>query len=483
VTTRATHVESEAAPISTPPQPLAGAPGPAGVELLQRTIGNRAVGSLLRRRVLARDLKGKPQEGQLITGDKGIVYEIMRSDFDEALKEWTHKVKGADGKTMTIQGGASGYSFSSATQLIEAAIADKATIESVVDGLPETHVNKLADFHAWLDKIEPQLSAAQFAYLAAAIMINSSHAPAARQEARRLISAQVGDKTVAMRMIKKPVMAVIVPRDKQMTELPEFQTLKTSDSGGGPGKTFDGRLWAHVRGVGNVRVGTKVYAAITEENLLGGSPDPKVYAEKKDDTGAVVTPAGKAAGGYTAGYSTTTHEFAHVLHRNGLSDEDKKVITTAYQARRAATTGSEAKLSMEWVDGPRVGPSAPKSWQDKGWTDAKWMKHLAGLTDDARKKFECYAAQNESEYFAQLSNAYIGTNLGSDATTRMPRKNGRAWIEANEPKEMLALLDRLYQNKTVNDIAADGKLVSGGKCANPPSPPSGPPGPPPSGTK
>ena len=72
---------------------------------------------------------------------------------------------------------------------------------------------------------------------------------------------------------------------------------------------------------------------------------------------------------------------------------------------------------------------------------------------------ECYAAQNDAEYFAQLSNAYLGTNMGNDPTTGKPRKNGRAWIKAHEPKEMVALLDRLYQHKTVNDITRGGALV------------------------
>ena len=123
-------------------------------------------------------------------------------------------------------------------------------------------------------------------------MIVSTHAPAARKEARRQISAELGDKDVAMRMIKTPVITVIVPRDKQMTELPEFSSLKASDSGAGPGKTFDGREWAHVRGVGNVKANGKTYAAVTEENILGGDPDPKVFEEKKDEHGTVVTPAG-----------------------------------------------------------------------------------------------------------------------------------------------------------------------------------------------
>ncbi len=472
---------TQAEPKPASPEPEEQRPANGTVTALQQTIGNRAVGSLLRRRVLARDLQSKGRKGQLISGEKGAVYEIIRSDFSKPLKEWKHTVRSSDGKTTTIWGEDKGYAFSSATQIIEGAIADKRAIKTTVDSLPEGHVNKLAGFHAWLDKVEPQMSSVQFAYLAAGIMVNSRHAPAARKEALRLISAELGDKEVAMRMIKKPVIVVVVPRDKQMTELTEFASLKTSDSGAGPGKTFDGREWAHVRGVGNVTVGSNVYAAVTEENLLGGDPDPKVFAEKKDSTGAVVTPAGTAQGGYTVGYSTTTHEFAHVLHRNGLSEDDKKVIAKAYATRRTATSGSVSKLTKKWVDGPRVSPTAPKNWKDAGWTDAKWLKHLKGLSDAQRKPFECYSAQNDAEYFAQLSNAYLGTNLGNDPTTGKPRNNGREWIKANEPKEIVALLDRLYKHRTVNDITKGGKLTKGGKCANPPKPVPPPPAAPPPG--
>jgi hypothetical protein len=153
------------------------------------------------------------------------------------------------------------------------------------------------------------------------------------------------------------------------------------------------------------------------------------------------------------------------------------VITKAYTKRRAASTGSASKLTKKWVDGPRINPTVPKSWKDAGWTQKKYMKYMVGLSDDARRTHECYASQSEEEYFAQLSNAYLGTNMGSDATTGQARRNGRQWIKDNEPEEMLALLDRLYQHKTVNDITKGGALKVGGKCANPPAPaPPPPPG-------
>ena len=113
------------------------------------------------------------------------------------------------------------------------------------------------------------------------------------------------------------------------------------------------------------------------------------------------------------------------------------MIAKAYADRRAATSGSVTKLTKRWVDGPRVSPTAPKNSKDAGWTDRKWLQHLNGLTDAARKPFECYAAQTDAEYFAQLSNAYLGTNMGIDPTTGQPRKNGRAWIKAHEPKEIV----------------------------------------------
>ena len=124
--TREAHAGPEAAPATTEERRVPAAPG--GVELLQRTIGNRAVGSLLRTRVLARDLVGKPKSGQVISGDGGQIYEIIRSDFNKALKEWKYTVKGADGKTTTVWGTDSGFKFSSATQLIDEAIAKKKTI-------------------------------------------------------------------------------------------------------------------------------------------------------------------------------------------------------------------------------------------------------------------------------------------------------------------------------------------------------------------
>ena len=129
-----------------------------------------------------------------------------------------------------------------------------------------------------------------------------------------------------------------------------------------------------------------------------------------------------------------------------------------------------------------MSPTAPADWVAPGLD----RRQVGGEGHHDRRRqpqvYENYSAQSESEYFAQLSNAYLGTNLGTDPTTGQARNNGRAWIAANEDKEMLDLLDKVYKNKIVNDIDAAGKLTTGGLCTNPnPPPPPPPPGPPPKG--
>jgi hypothetical protein len=381
--------------------------------------------------------------------------EIVTTVKDSTLMKWIAGEMGAAYATAVDQ------------VLIEKARADALPdFKNAVDQIPENRLNDLDQAKAWLDWISSDAGDERFAYLAARIMLISKYAAAARTEALRVLSTELLDRSTALRMIANRVQAVIVPRGKKMTELAEFAPLLTSDSGKGPGKTFDGREWASVRGVGNVSLNGRMYAALTEENLLGGVPDTAV-----------------GGGGYAVGYSTTTHEFAHVLHRNGLSAEQKKLVSKHYNRKRKATETKETLTKADvWPDGPRISPTAPPDWTAAGWTDAKWIEKVATIAEDSRRVYENYSSQNDFEYFAQLSNVSLGTNLGTDPTTGQARNNGRAWIVANEDAEMLALLDQLYKQRTVNDIDASGALTPGGLCTNPePGPPPPPPGPPPSG--
>jgi hypothetical protein len=169
--------------------------------------------------------------------------------------------------------------------------------------------------------------------------------------------------------------------------------------------------------------------------------------------------------GYPPGYSTTTHEMAHVIHRYGLRGDQKKVITTAYTKKRTATSGKATIVAPVWPDGSRVSPKAPQDWSDEGWSDDQYIDYLANLDDDARRPHENYASQHEDEFFAQATNAYLNTNIGNDLVTKQPRNNGRAWVQANEP-ELFRLLEELF--KGVNQLKADGTLKAGGTRTHPP---------------
>jgi hypothetical protein len=149
-----------------------------------------------------------------------------------------------------------------------------------------------------------------------------------------------------------------------------------------------------------MKVGDKIYTAIAEENLLGEECTATFNGQP-------------VSGSYAKGYSTTSHEFAHTLHLFVLPRADRQVITAAYTARKALATASPDDPD-QWVDG-REG---------------------------------CYASQTEEEFFAQLSNAYLGTNAGTDPFTNDPRHNDPQWVKDHEPT-VFAILERMYAGGSV----------------------------------
>jgi hypothetical protein len=243
---------------------------------------------------------------------------------------------------------------------------------------------------------------------------------AARGEALRILAAMLGnDISVIKNLLQSNLEVVVIPRDKGMTVLDQFQSIRGQ-------QTFDGRSWDSVRGVGNVTDNTviaqnmvkavrdkgkgpasivaidpskgKVYTAVTEENLLGG---------------LTTAPGG---GCYDTGYSTTSHEFAHSVHAYGLSQADRGTIEKMYKMRLT-------QPNEPWVDGPRQAGSQT-----------------------------CYASKTVFEYFAQLSNAWLGVNMGPDPYTRQPRNNGKAWVLQHEPRAVSDILEKVYGKAALEDL-------------------------------
>jgi hypothetical protein len=190
---------------------------------------------------------------------------------------------------------------------------------------------------------------------------NYGASPGAVAEAESIARREVTRPDLITAMATRKVTLVIIPADRKMTDLPEFASLRGQ-------KTFDGRPWEGVRGSGgSSMLDGRIVIGVSEENLAHLPSDP-----------------------YGGKYSVGLHELAHSLQNYALPKAERRAVTEAFDARKAA-------------GGP--------------WTEA-------------------YGSSNELEYFAQLTNAWFGVNTGIG-------HNGAAWVEANDPP-MAAILQRLY---------------------------------------
>jgi hypothetical protein len=182
------------------------------------------------------------------------------------------------------------------------------------------------------------------------------------------------------RMATDPVTVDVIPHDKKLTELPEYQHLAGT-------QTFDGRLWDNVRGIQTEVNGVR-RVAVAEEDLT--------------------TISGKNAS-YGSGF-LEAHEGGHGLQFSGLTAAQQAQLQVLYTARIA----SQGQPTQTTPEGPATA----------GWLRPAW-----------------YSAANKEEYFANSVAAYHGhpyTNGAADVA-----QYTRAWLQANDP-QMYALIDSVY---------------------------------------
>ena len=297
-------------------------------------------------------------------------------------------------------------------------------------------------------------------------VIDKGKRGACKVEAMRILCAMLGkNRALAQQFEATGVEVVVVPADRPMTDLDEFSTLKdvaiSQESG-------SARTWNETRGVGGLTVtkdgNTKVYVAVTEENLLGTG------------VGEAVTAVG--GGCYAAQYSTTSHEFAHGIHKSSaMTQQQKNTIKNCFDRKKkvridaannrlivddrtfgVSQVSLDQLFNKEWVDGKRMKQApAPGGKQYFVWSMALNGYVMNPPPGGGHFRYacnhelqDCYAAFDEFEYFAQCANAYLGANGGTDPYTRRPRHNGEAWIRANEEPEMVRLLDELFSAGPTN---------------------------------
>jgi hypothetical protein len=239
---------------------------------------------------------------------------------------------------------------------------------------------------------------------------------------------------MAVALLNKKVEVVVVPKSVGMTKLPQFYSL-------GGEQTFDGRGWDQTRGIGNVyqwhsiqnlnrgqsikpsdMKRGRILLAITEENLTGATD--------------------VAVGGcYAKGYSTTTHEFAHVIHRQALTKTQADAVQRAYDVRQQNVV---LRGNQVYFRGAlhQFNTNATKDADVNRALDTEWVDGKRRTMANAPQN--CYAAMNAQEYFAQCVNGWLGTNAGKDPYTQRPRNNGKEWLLNNEPRMLTDVLQDLF---------------------------------------
>jgi len=130
-------------------------------------------------------------------------------------------------------------------------------------------------------------------------MVEDRSLAIASKTIERMISKRVDIKS---RLLKNYAEVAVIAKNESYCDLPEAFDLKNK-------KTFDGRDFCKICGGGGV-IGRPI-TAICEDNLLKTEKDP--YYGKED---------------------ILTHEFAHTMHILGMSEADKKTVSTLYKAAK-----------------------------------------------------------------------------------------------------------------------------------------------------
>jgi len=160
----------------------------------------------------------------------------------------------------------------------------------------------------------------------------------------------------------------IIPHDKNLTDLSEFASLKGT-------KTFDGRNYDELRGVGATKIKDTIRYAIAEEQLVKVKDKPSQY-----ELGFVAA-----------------HESGHVVEQFGLNKEQQKSLKDAYDERKKA---GGPWLSPDWYTSSGTGEYFAQS------TSAYFGRPYSSSEDDKKAYTREWLKKNDPPMAKLLATVY-----------------------------------------------------------------------------
>jgi hypothetical protein len=160
----------------------------------------------------------------------------------------------------------------------------------------------------------------------------------------------------------------IIPHDKKLTDLSEFASLKGT-------KTFDGRNYDELRGVGATKIKDTIRYAIAEEQLVKIKDKPSQY-----ELGFV-----------------GAHESGHVVEQFGLNKEQQKSLKDAYDERKKA---GGPWLSPDWYTSSGTGEYFAQS------TSAYFGRPYSSSEEDKKTYTRDWLKKNDAAMTKLLTTVY-----------------------------------------------------------------------------
>ena len=160
----------------------------------------------------------------------------------------------------------------------------------------------------------------------------------------------------------------IIPHDKKLTDLSEFASLKGT-------KTFDGRNYDELRGVGATKIKDTIRYAIAEEQLVKIKDQPSQY-----EVGFV-----------------GAHESGHVVEQFGLNKEQNKALKDAYDERKKA---DGPWLSPDWYTSSGTGEYFAQS------TSAYFGRPYSSSEEDKKSYTREWLKKNDPPMCKLLATVY-----------------------------------------------------------------------------